>query len=146
MVADDWTFAHLKREETLWGPHGYHRYPAKFIPQLVHRIIVICQIKRFLRNLADLNDGILRVCAVFDHPRVLQTSHLLCLLALLLVLSVLTLFAGMEYSKLEKIELGTTVHAPFNQFEPIHLSFQRFHYSKEARVPQGQRLDRAGCL
>ena len=39
MVIDDWTFAHLKREETLWGPHGYHRYPAKFIPQLVHRII-----------------------------------------------------------------------------------------------------------
>jgi DNA modification methylase len=39
MVIEDWTFAHLKREETLWGPHGYHRYPAKFIPQLVHRII-----------------------------------------------------------------------------------------------------------
>ena len=39
VVTDDWTFAHLKREETLWGPHGYHRYPAKFIPQLVHRII-----------------------------------------------------------------------------------------------------------
>lgn len=39
VVIEDWTFAHLKREETLWGPHGYHRYPAKFIPQLVHRII-----------------------------------------------------------------------------------------------------------
>ena len=39
MVIDDWTFAHLKREETLWGPHGYHRYPAKFIPQLVCRLI-----------------------------------------------------------------------------------------------------------
>ncbi len=38
-MTEDWTFAHLKREETLWGPHGYHRYPAKFIPQLVHRII-----------------------------------------------------------------------------------------------------------
>ncbi len=30
----DWSFARLKRSETLWGPHGYHRYPAKFIPQL----------------------------------------------------------------------------------------------------------------
>src|SRR6266568_25186 len=39
VVTEDWSFAHLKREETLWGPHGYHRYPAKFIPQLVHRII-----------------------------------------------------------------------------------------------------------
>jgi len=35
----DWSFAYLKQAETLWGPHGYHRYPAKFIPQLVRRII-----------------------------------------------------------------------------------------------------------
>lgn len=39
MGTEDWTFAHLKRTETLWGPHGYHRYPAKFIPQLVSRLI-----------------------------------------------------------------------------------------------------------
>jgi DNA modification methylase len=38
-VTEDWTFAHLTRVETLWGPHGYHRYPAKFIPQLVSRLI-----------------------------------------------------------------------------------------------------------
>jgi hypothetical protein len=31
-------FAHLKRAERLWRPHGYHSYPVKFIPQLVHRI------------------------------------------------------------------------------------------------------------
>jgi DNA modification methylase len=36
---EDWSFSDLKRVETLWGPHGYHRYPAKFIPQLVRRII-----------------------------------------------------------------------------------------------------------
>ncbi|GCF11398.1 DNA methyltransferase [Dictyobacter arantiisoli] len=35
----DWSFASLKRHETVWGPHGYHRYPAKFIPQLVRQII-----------------------------------------------------------------------------------------------------------
>lgn len=35
----DWSFAHLKQTETSWGPHGYHRYPAKFIPQLVNRVI-----------------------------------------------------------------------------------------------------------
>jgi DNA modification methylase len=38
-LIEDWSFADLKRVETLWGPHGYHRYPAKFIPQLVHRVI-----------------------------------------------------------------------------------------------------------
>src|SRR5258708_24900612 len=38
-VENDWSFAELPRTETLWGPHGYHRYPAKFIPQLVRRII-----------------------------------------------------------------------------------------------------------
>jgi hypothetical protein len=36
---DDWSFAHLKTADTLWGPHGYHRYPAKFIPHLVRRLI-----------------------------------------------------------------------------------------------------------
>ncbi|MHB8595790.1 MAG: DNA methyltransferase [Ktedonobacteraceae bacterium] len=36
---EDWSFAHLTSAHTLWGPHGYHRYPAKFIPQLVRRII-----------------------------------------------------------------------------------------------------------
>lgn len=36
---EDWSFAHLTPAHTLWGPHGYHRYPAKFIPQLVRRII-----------------------------------------------------------------------------------------------------------
>jgi DNA modification methylase len=36
---EDWSFAHLTPAYTLWGPHGYHRYPAKFIPQLVRRII-----------------------------------------------------------------------------------------------------------
>jgi DNA modification methylase len=35
----DWSFAETSRTETGWGPHGYHRYPAKFIPQLVARII-----------------------------------------------------------------------------------------------------------
>jgi len=38
-LTEDWSFADLKQVETLWGPHGYHRYPAKFIPQLVHRVI-----------------------------------------------------------------------------------------------------------
>jgi DNA modification methylase len=38
-IKEDWSFANLKPSETLWGPHGYHRYPAKFIPQLVRRII-----------------------------------------------------------------------------------------------------------
>ncbi len=38
-LSEDWTFAQVSRAETLWGPHGYHRYPAKFIPQLVHGLI-----------------------------------------------------------------------------------------------------------
>lgn len=36
---EDWSFADAKRSEKLWGPHGYHRYPAKFIPPLVRRLI-----------------------------------------------------------------------------------------------------------
>lgn len=38
-IENDWSFAELPRTETIWEPHGCHRYPAKFIPQLVRRII-----------------------------------------------------------------------------------------------------------
>ena len=38
-MTEDWTFADAKQGEKLWGPHGYHRYPAKFIPPLVSRLI-----------------------------------------------------------------------------------------------------------
>ncbi len=43
----DWSFSNLGRSDTLWGPHGYHRYPAKFIPQLVRRVI---------ENYSDVDD------------------------------------------------------------------------------------------
>lgn len=35
-----WSFADISRKETLYATHGYHRYPAKFIPQLVRKIII----------------------------------------------------------------------------------------------------------
>jgi ABC-type amino acid transport system permease subunit len=40
-----------------------------------------------------------------------------------LVLSVLTLFAVMEHAKPEQIDFGTTIHASFYEFEPIHIPF-----------------------
>ncbi|MBU0477725.1 site-specific DNA-methyltransferase [bacterium] len=36
----NWSFADVNRKETLYATHGYHRYPAKFIPQLVRKIII----------------------------------------------------------------------------------------------------------
>ncbi|MCX5632496.1 MAG: DNA methyltransferase [Phycisphaerae bacterium] len=35
-----WSFADISRKETLYATHGYHRYPAKFIPQLVKKVII----------------------------------------------------------------------------------------------------------
>lgn len=35
-----WSFANISRRETLYATHGYHRYPAKFIPQLVRKIVI----------------------------------------------------------------------------------------------------------
>ena len=35
-----WSFQEVKRSQTLYATHGYHRYPAKFIPQLVRKIII----------------------------------------------------------------------------------------------------------
>src|SRR5437763_10244184 len=67
----------------------------------------------------------LRDWAVFHDRRFLQINPLLFLLLVLLVLSVLTLFAVMEHAKLEQIDFGATVHASFNELEPIHIPLQR---------------------
>ncbi len=79
----------------------------------------------FLRNLADGKYGMLRGSAMFHPPGFLQTIHLWSLPVLVLVLSVLTLFALMEHAKLEQIKLGSPIHAPFNELEPIDMPFDR---------------------
>lgn len=38
-IDDDWSFIGYKPSDTGKWTHGYHRYPAKFIPQLVERLI-----------------------------------------------------------------------------------------------------------
>lgn len=38
-VDDSWSFKDATRTETSYLTHGYHRYPAKFIPQLANRVI-----------------------------------------------------------------------------------------------------------
>lgn len=38
-IDEDWTFAEYKPSDTGKWTHSYHRYPAKFIPQLVERVI-----------------------------------------------------------------------------------------------------------
>ena len=35
-----WAFEDSSRKETSYASHGYHRYPAKFIPQLARRCIL----------------------------------------------------------------------------------------------------------
>ncbi|MDF2770112.1 MAG: methylase protein, partial [Nitrososphaeraceae archaeon] len=36
---DSWSFREIDRSETSYLTHNYHRYPAKFIPQLAARLI-----------------------------------------------------------------------------------------------------------
>lgn len=38
-VDESWAFENVTRKDTAYITHGYHRYPAKFIPQLAHRLI-----------------------------------------------------------------------------------------------------------
>ena len=38
-ISHDWAFSEAKRVDTTYITHGYHRYPAKFIPQLARRLI-----------------------------------------------------------------------------------------------------------
>jgi len=37
---DSWAFSNLKKKETSYLTHGYHRYPAKFIPQIVKKLML----------------------------------------------------------------------------------------------------------
>ncbi|MFH1840772.1 MAG: DNA methyltransferase, partial [Candidatus Shapirobacteria bacterium] len=39
VINDSWSFKNLKRSDTGYITHGYHRYPAKFIPQIVSRLV-----------------------------------------------------------------------------------------------------------
>ena len=38
-ISADWAFSGAKRSDTSYITHGYHRYPAKFIPQVARRLI-----------------------------------------------------------------------------------------------------------
>src|SRR6266571_4836512 len=67
----------------------------------------------------------LRVCAVIPPPRFLQTTHRLSLLVLALVLSVLILLALMEHAKREQIKLSSTIHASFNELQPVDVTFEK---------------------
>src|SRR3990167_3038257 len=37
-VDSSWSFSDKTRKDTAYITHGYHRYPAKFIPQIVSRL------------------------------------------------------------------------------------------------------------
>src|SRR5579872_5720951 len=67
----------------------------------------------------------LRDCTVFHALWFLQMTCRLSLLLLLPVLPALTLCTVMEYAKFEQIDFGATVHASFDELEPIHIAFQR---------------------
>ena len=70
-----------------------------------------------LRTFADASYGMLRGCAVFRPPLFLQTIHWLCLTVLVLVFSLLNLFALIEHSELEQIELCATIHDIVGELE-----------------------------
>lgn len=38
-IDDSWSFSDKTRKDTAYITHGYHRYPAKFIPQIVSRLV-----------------------------------------------------------------------------------------------------------
>jgi hypothetical protein len=100
------------QENQYWLIHSSSRDWRVYAPEVANNWV--------LRNPADASYGMLRVCVVFQ-----KTTHLLCLMVLVLVLSVLIFLALMEHSTFEKVELGTTIHTPFNQLEPIHMPLQR---------------------
>ena|SRR6266446_6313442 len=109
----DFSFSNATGIVANWWLH-HHMWPEHILFVFVMRHDNLW----FLRNLADANYGMLRGCAIFQHPRFLQTICLWSLPVLVLVLSVLTLFALMEHAKLEQIKLGSTIHTSFNERIP----------------------------
>ncbi len=47
-IDPSWSFSEATRKETSYITHGYHRYPAKFIPQVVSRLVAKYSTKRDL--------------------------------------------------------------------------------------------------
>lgn len=58
----------------------------------------------------------------FHHSRFLERNLLLPLL-LPLFLSLLTLFAVMEHTKLEQIDFGMSIHTSFDELKAIYIAF-----------------------
>jgi hypothetical protein len=83
------------------------------------------QTSRILRNFADLNGGMLRVCAICHLPWFPEMIYWVSLPVLVLVFPLLILFTLIENSNLEKIELCATIHTFFNELQPVHIPFQR---------------------
>lgn len=51
VVDSEWSFVEYKPSDTSKWTHGYHRYPAKFIPQLVEKLF-----DEYIHNRAHIND------------------------------------------------------------------------------------------
>jgi DNA modification methylase len=47
-IDPSWSFSNTTRKETSYITHGYHRYPAKFIPQVVSRLVAKYSTKKDL--------------------------------------------------------------------------------------------------
>ncbi len=73
---------------------------------------------RLLRNLDDVQSGMLREC----HGRILSqlpalSPPWLVISSCLCTLSLLMLFGTREHTEPEKVKPGSTIHAAFDQFE-----------------------------
>ncbi|MGQ9594425.1 MAG: DNA methyltransferase [Anaerolineae bacterium] len=80
-----WSFAHCTPRETNRLTHGYHRYPAKFIPQLVDRLLdeYLPSTPSAWVNDPFVGSGTTLVCAVERGYRALGTdvNEVACLIA-----------------------------------------------------------------
>ncbi|MBI5875517.1 MAG: hypothetical protein HZB81_06710 [Deltaproteobacteria bacterium] len=61
-----WSFSDKTRKDTAYITHGYHRYPAKFIPQLVKRLFdeYLIDIKEPYVNNLFMGSGTTIACAI----------------------------------------------------------------------------------
>ncbi len=75
MTDHDWSFSELGNKETNKLTHGYHRYPAKFIPQLVEKLIKnYIEKKSAIINDPFIGSGTTAVSAISNGHKIIGTD------------------------------------------------------------------------
>jgi len=131
-----WTFTDLKRNDVNYLTHGYHRYPAKFIPQLARRLIDefsdegdrICD--PFVGGGTTLVEGLIagrRVIAVDANPvaYLISKAKVTCIDPVMLDKVVSNVFSKLDSTSMLKKKMAVRETKRYPSYEKIRYWFKK---------------------